>query len=234
MKGIEELNMKNETGEKVFLGSAIVAAVAASLCCILPVIAIAFGLGAFGLATTFESLRPYMLAVVALALAFGFYRVYFRREECGEGQACSTKPIGRFNQIVLWIATVGVVGIAAFPHYSGVIVSALDSQRSSIEEPNQAVLASENETENLNSHNTAETAAVESESQNRKTVVIAVEGMTCEGCASQLGIALKRIKGVISAKASYPDKNVTVVYNPNQVTVERIRQGIHGAGYDPK
>lgn len=232
MKEMEELIMKNETGEKVFLGSAIVAAVAASLCCILPVIALAFGLGAFGLATTFESLRPYMLAVVALALAFGFYRVYFRREECGEGQACSTKPIGRFNQIVLWTATVGVVGIAAFPHYSGVIVSALDSQQPQVAESDQAVI--DNKTESLDSQNGAEKGGVESESQNRKTVVIAVEGMTCEGCASQLGIALKRIKGVISAKASYPDKNVTVVYNPNQVTVERIRQGIHDAGYDPK
>jgi mercuric ion transport protein len=226
--------MKNETGEKVLFGGAIVGAVAASLCCILPVIAIAFGLGAFGIASVFESLRPYMLVVVAAALAFGFYRVYFRREQCGEGQACSTKPIGRINQIVLWVATVAVVAIAAFPHYSGVIVSALDSQQPQIAESDQAVIAGENKTEDLNTQNIAETAAVESESQNRKTIVIAVGGMTCESCAAQIGVALKRIKGVISAKASYPDKNVTVVYNPKQVTVERIRQGIHDAGYDPK
>ena len=65
-------------------------------------------------------------------------------------------------------------------------------------------------------------------------MVFVVEGMTCEGCASHIGVALKRIKGVYSASASYPEKNVKVVYNPKQVTVERIKQGIRDAGYDPK
>jgi len=41
--------------------ASIVAAIAASLCCIGPVIAVALGLSAFGLAATFESIRPYLL-----------------------------------------------------------------------------------------------------------------------------------------------------------------------------
>ncbi len=93
--------MNKESGEKMFLGGAIVAAIAASLCCILPVLAVAFGLGAFGMATIFESLRPYLLVVVVLALAFGFYQTYVRREKCGEGEMCATKPIGRFNHPIL-------------------------------------------------------------------------------------------------------------------------------------
>lgn len=97
----------------------------------------------------------------------------------------------------------------------------------------QAVV-SENNTEEIDTQNSDDAAVTDSESQNRKAVVIVVEGMTCEGCASQLDVALKRIKVVISAKGSYPDKNVTVVYNPKAVTIERIRRGIHDAGYDPK
>ncbi len=226
--------MNKESGEKVFMGGAVVAAVAASLCCILPVVAIAFGLGAFGIASIFESFRPYLLAVVFAALAFSFYRIYFRREECGEGQACSTKPIGRINQIALWVAAFAVIGISAFPYYSGAIVSALDRREPSVTEPNQAVIAIENKTDDLDTHKSEETAVSESESQTRKMIVIAVEGMTCEGCASHINVALKRIKGVYSAKANYPEKNVKVVYNPQQVTVDRIKQGIRDAGYDPK
>lgn len=100
--------MNKESGEKIFLGGALVAAAASSLCCILPVAAAVLGLGAFGIASVFESLRPYLLVVVVLALALGFYQTYFRREKCGEGRACATKPVGRFNQIILWTATVAV------------------------------------------------------------------------------------------------------------------------------
>ena len=220
--------MNKGSGEKMFLGGAIVAAIAASLCCILPVLAVAFGLGAFGMATIFESLRPYLLVVVVLALAFGFYQTYFRREKCGEGQACSTKPIGRFNQIILWMATIGIAVFSFFPYYSGYIVTALDK-------PQPTLLVNQvADAQNVVNPNETETAIAESEDQTRKTIVIAVDGMTCEACASHIGVALKRIKGVYSAKASYQGKNVTVVYNPTQVTIERIKQGIRDAGYDPK
>lgn len=216
-----------ESGKNVFLGSAIVAAVASSLCCILPVLAIAFGLGAFGIASFFETLRPYLLFVVVVALAFSFYQTYFRREKCDEGQACSTKPIGRFNQIILWAATIGIAVFALFPYYSGYIVTALDKPQPTTE-VNQVA------TENPVNPNEAENAMVEAEDQSRKTVVITVDGMTCEACASHIGVALKRIKGIYSASASYPEKNIKVVYNPKQVKIERIKQGIRDAGYDPK
>jgi len=172
-------------------------------------------------------LRPYLLFVVVMALAFSFYQTYFRREKYDEGQACSTKPIGRFNQIILWAATIGIAVFALFPYYSGYIVTALDKPQPTTE-VNQVA------TENPVNPNEAENAMVEAEDQSRKTVVITVDGMTCEACASHIGVALKRIKGIYSASASYPEKNVKVVYNPKQVTIERIKQAIRDAGYDPK
>jgi len=195
---------------------AIVAAVASSLCCILPVVAVVFGLGAFGIASVFETLRPYFLVLTIAALGFSFYQAYFRKETCEEGEACATKPVGRMNKMMIWFALVGVVGIAAFPYYSGYVLAAVD--RPAAVEP-----ATPN----------AQPAVVDAEAQNRKTVVIGVSGMTCEDCATHLNTALSRIKGVISAEASYPNKNVKVVYDPKQVTLDRIRQGIHDAGYDP-
>lgn len=223
----------NESANKWFAGSAFVAAFASSLCCVLPVISVALGLGAFGVASVFETLRPYLLIVAVLALGFGFYQTYFRREKCKESEACATKPIGRFNQVVLWLATIGVVTFALFPYFAGYIASALDTPQPTAE-MNQTVNQQPPDTENSVIPNSAENAASESENQDRKTVVIAVEGMTCEGCASQLNVALKRQKGVISAEASYANKNVKVVYNPKQTTVEKIKEAIRNAGYDPK
>jgi mercuric ion transport protein len=220
--------------EKIFLGGATIAAIASSLCCILPVLAIAFGLGAFGVASLFEAIRPYLLAIAFLALAFAFYRLYFRGEACVEGQTCSTKAIGRFNQIILWVATIAIVTISFFPYYTSYIVSALDRQRPQTEESSQPSITVDDGRENGVVENADETATVESETQNRNTVVIEVEGMTCEGCASHINIELKRIKGVISAEANYREKNVRVVYNTKQVTIERIKQAINDAGYKAK
>lgn len=202
-----------EANKNIFLGSAFVAAVVSSLCCILPVLSVALGIGAFGFASVFETLRPYLLVVAFLALGFAFYKTYFRREECVEGEACATKPIGRINQLFLWIATIAIVTFALFPFYTGFLVSALGSK--SPETPNQINAASENEAQN-------------------KTVIIEVEGMTCEGCASHIDETLKKLKGVISAEASYKNKNVKVVYNPNQITLEKIKNAINEIGYVAK
>ncbi len=67
-----------------------------------------------------------------------------------------------------------------------------------------------------------------------KTVIIEVEGMTCGGCASHIDETLKKLKGVVSAKASYKNKNVKVICNPNQITLERIKKAINKIGYRAK
>lgn len=206
----------NESANKWFAGSAFVAAFVSSLCCVLPVLSVALGLGAFGVASIFETLRPFLLIVAVLALGFGFYQTYFRREKCKEGEACATKPIGRFNQVVFWLATIGVLTFAVFPYFTGYIVSALDRKTTPTGEPSQINPISE------------------SEAEKPKTVIIAVEGMTCEGCATHINEELKKLKGVISAEASYKNKNVKVVYNPNQVTLEQIKKAINDIGYVAK
>ncbi|CAN5661075.1 hypothetical protein BH20ACI4_BH20ACI4_14010 [soil metagenome] len=202
-----------EASKNLFLGSAFVAAIVSSLCCILPVLSVALGIGAFGVASVFETLRPYLLIVAFLALGFAFYKTYFRREECGEDKICATKLIGRINQIFLWVATIGIITFALFPFYTGFLVSAFGSDAP--ETSNQVIVASENEAQN-------------------ETVIIEVEGMTCEGCASHIDETLKKLKSVISAKASYKDKNVKVVYNPNQITLEKIKKAINEIGYVAK
>jgi mercuric ion transport protein len=200
--------------ENVFIGGAIFAAIASSLCCIVPLIAVVFGLGAFGAASAFETLRPYFLVLAFSALAFSFYRVYFRREECVEGQSCSTKPISKINQIFLWSGLLAIIGFALAPYYIGYIAVAATPSQPSI--------------------NSIIPAVTETEAQANKTAIIEVEGMTCEGCAVHINETLKKLKGVVSAEANYPQKNVKVVYNPKQITLEQIKKAIDEIGYKAK
>jgi copper chaperone CopZ len=45
---------------------------------------------------------------------------------------------------------------------------------------------------------------------------------------------LKKLNGVVSAEASYQNKNVKVVFNPKQITLEQIKKAIDEIGYKAK
>lgn len=198
--------------ENVFMGGGIAAAIVSSLCCILPLIAVIFGLGSFGLASASETLRPYLLVLAVAVLGYGFYRVYFRREECAPQESCAIKPVNKINQIPLWIATVVIVAFALAPYYTGYIAAAITA-------PNLL---------------TTESAPVvaPAESAAKKTVVLNVRGMTCDACETHIEVPLRKLQGVISADADYKKHNVTVVYDPAHVTVEKIKEAITATGYE--
>ncbi len=200
--------------ENVFIGGAVFAAIASSLCCVLPLVAVLFGVGAFGAASAFETLRPYLLVLALTALAFSFYRVYFRREECAEGENCATKPAGKINQIFLWTGLLAICAFALAPYYTGYLMAAASNLQ---QFSSEAMPASSSE-----------------ENQANKTVVIEVEGMTCAGCEPHINETLKKLNGVVSAEASYENKNVIVVYNPKQITLEQIKKAIDEIGYKAK
>src|SRR5262249_11335343 len=108
----------------VALSGSIVAAIAASLCCIGPLVVLALGLGTFGAAAALESVRPYMLGLTALLLGGAFYLTYRKHEVKCEDGSCQARGAGRTSKIMLWLATVAVIGFATFPYYSGALLRA--------------------------------------------------------------------------------------------------------------
>lgn len=198
--------------ENVFVGGAVFAAIASSLCCVLPLIAVVFGLGAFGAASAFEPLRPYLLVLAFSALAYGFYQVYFQREKCAEGESCATKPVNKLNQMFLWFGLLMISAFALAPYYTGYIMAVVSN-------PHPPTT------------NSTIPIASETESVANRTIVIAVEGMTCVGCEPHINETLKALNGVASSEASYQNKNVKVVYNPNQISLEQIKRAIDEIGY---
>jgi mercuric ion transport protein len=56
--------------------ASIITAIAASLCCVGPVVAVGLGFGAAGLAAAFEPVRPYLVGLTFVILGSGFYRAF--------------------------------------------------------------------------------------------------------------------------------------------------------------
>lgn len=101
---------------------AVGSAVASALCCLGPIVYVAFGVGA-GLASTFEPLRPWLLGAAVLSLGVGFYGVYVRPpRSCEEGGACETEAEARRKRrrqaVMLWGSTGLVLLFATFPAWS--------------------------------------------------------------------------------------------------------------------
>lgn len=196
--------------ERWAMGGAVLAAFAASLCCVGPLLFVALGLGAFGAASIFESMRPWLLSVTAVFLAVGFYRTYFKRESsCAPGEACETKPANRAGRAGLWIASTLVLAFAFSPYYIGSLAARLTTRAATT--------------------NAQKSQAAVSSATARAT--FAVEGMTCASCETTLRLALERAAGVRHAEASYQNGEALVEYDPTLTTPDKLRAAIDETGY---
>jgi copper chaperone CopZ len=65
----------------------------------------------------------------------------------------------------------------------------------------------------------------------KKTVAYKISGFTCITCAVGLETLLQREKGIIAAKASYPDAIATVTYHPKSISEASIVEAIEGMGF---
>lgn len=100
------------------LGS-VVASFLASLCCTVPLLFVTLGISGAAFAVRFEPFRPYLLVITYGLLASAFYLTYRPASSvCAPGEACEMPAASRTGRAALWIATVVVLLMAAFPLYS--------------------------------------------------------------------------------------------------------------------
>lgn len=64
-----------------------------------------------------------------------------------------------------------------------------------------------------------------------RTVTLDVQGMYCAVCPLTVSQALKKVPGVIKARASYEDKSATVTYDDAKTGVDQLVKATTGAGY---
>jgi len=102
--------------QNLSLAGALLSAVAASSCCLGPLLLAALGLGGAGAFATLAAFRPYILGVTAALLAAGFYLTYRTpRAASGDACGCERRNTRRAGKVGLWIAAALVLLFAASP-----------------------------------------------------------------------------------------------------------------------
>lgn len=102
-------NMKSLT--RLF-STAFLVALIHSLCCILPILTLAFGLVNLPYLVFLTSFQPYLFGLQFLLLLYGFYEIYYSRKH-----ASCTKSTRRKEKVALWLTVSITVLIALFPYY---------------------------------------------------------------------------------------------------------------------
>jgi copper chaperone CopZ len=193
-------------GRRSFIfGGSLIAAVAASLCCIMPVLATVTGAGAIAAGAVFDRWRPYLLDLTGLLVAGGFILAWHdRKKACAPGSLCATKPMGRWNSIALGILATSVAALAAFPYYSGAVA------RLVVRQPSQAPAVA---------------------SANLSTVAFQVPDMDCPACAVALSAAFLKLPGVVDAKLDVDSRKAVVTFDRSAGNVAALKKVITDAGF---
>jgi mercuric ion transport protein len=105
--------------QRLAVTGGLLGALAASSCCILPLVL--FGLGISGAwlgnLTVLAPYQPIFVAVTLGFLGYGYYLVYAKpKKSCAADAACARPLPGRSVRLALWAATLLIMAALAFPY----------------------------------------------------------------------------------------------------------------------
>ena len=198
--------METQKKSNKSLLAGILAAFAASLCCITPVLALLGGVG--GLAASLSWLdpfRPYFMAMTILVFGFAWYQKLKPKTAAVDDCGCEVDEKQSFLQSKKFLGIITVIAglLLAFPHYSGVFFP--DSN----------------------------TAIIVSDENNIVEATISINGMTCTGCEHHVNNALNQSAGVIEASSSFENGEAKVKFDKTKVDVESLANAIaRETGYE--
>jgi copper ion binding protein len=193
--------MKTEKTSKNAAYAGLLAAIAASSCCIPPVIALFAGIGGSASALSFmEPFRPYLIGLAVVAIGYAWYS-YLKPKKADDCCVIDAKP--------KWYQTKGfLIGITlfaalsiAFPYYASIFYP-----------------------------NNKKEVVVVSES-NIQRVNFDIKGMTCASCEEHVKHAVNELDGIVNVKASYEKANAEVEFDNTKTTKENIEKAINATGY---
>ena len=92
---------------------AILTALGCSLCCIGPVVLVAFGVTSVGLFSFIEPLRPYLIVISVGMLSFTYYRVFKKKSDCCEPDNKNLKV----QKLFLFLMTPIILGLIVYPQF---------------------------------------------------------------------------------------------------------------------
>ena len=190
---------------KSLFGAGLLAALAASLCCITPLLAVVGGIG--GAASSFAWLEPYRLYLVGLTVAvlgFGWYR-QLRPTPADD---CCAVPVQRsFMQSTGFLASVTVLAalLLAFPYYGAELYPKAKAS--------------------------PPVSTATSSASIWQTRTYRIGGMTCEACAHHVESAVQQVPGVQSVAVSYDQATAQVRFDATHAQPAQVESAINGTGY---
>ncbi len=106
--------------EALTLSGALTAALAASACCIGPLVLAALGIGGAAFAVALEPYRPYLIGLTIVLLGTAFYGVYRAPADplCEPGGTCEAGRRRTGLKMLLWLASLLIVAALTFPYYA--------------------------------------------------------------------------------------------------------------------
>jgi mercuric ion transport protein len=119
--GIELEEQVENRGKTGFLAAGgVIGAIVASSCCVIPLVLTLLGVSGAWMSNlrALSPYQPYFIAMTAVFIGFGFYRVYWKpRQVCDVGAACAQPLPDRLVKSGLWIGTMLVLIALTFPYW---------------------------------------------------------------------------------------------------------------------
>ncbi len=187
---------------KKIIGAGLLTALASSLCCITPVLALISGTS--GIATTFswlEPFRPYLIGFTVLVLVFAWYQKLKPKKEINCDCGTDQEPSFVQSKLFLGIVTVFAIVLTVFPYYSSVF------------------------------YTKSEKKIILVDNTNIQTVNFKIKGMTCTSCEEHINHTVNQLDGVINANASYENENAKIEFDNSKTTISEIKKAVNSTGY---
>ena len=184
------------------IGTGLLTAITASLCCITPVLALIAGTS--GIASTFswiEPFRPYLIGLTILVLGFAWYQKLKPQKEIDCECETDEKPKFIQSRKFLGIVTVFVIVILAFPYYSGIFYPNTEKQ------------------------------IIVVDKSDIKTTEFKISGMTCASCEEHVNHEVNKLNGIVNSTVSYENGNAIVEFEKTKTNETEIEKAINSTGY---
>jgi len=195
--------------ENKLVGTGVLAAITASLCCITPVLALVAGTS--GIASTFSWLdpfRPYLIGFTILVLSYAWYLKLKPKKDIDCECETENLPAGKEvkpkfiqSKSFLGIITVIAIIMLSFPYYSGIFYPKVEKQ------------------------------IIVVDKSNITTAEFRISGMTCAGCEEHVDHEVNKLNGILSSEASYKKGNAIVEFDKTKISTTEIEKAINSTGY---
>jgi len=104
-------------GAKGSLAAGVLAAIGASLCCVVPLVLLALGIGGawIGNLTALEPYRPIFIGLTLLFVGLAFRQLYVTVPVCAPGTACADPRVLARQRTIFWVVVVLLGALLAVP-----------------------------------------------------------------------------------------------------------------------